>query len=89
MLLELNLPENGVEYKHHQDHFIVVTDESCCIASGGKLKVLGDKLKRKHEHNSGDSRVSITMIRTGSVSGATGPTTFLFACWTESQDWLH
>lgn len=62
MLLELNQPKNGVEYKHHQDHFIVVTDESCCIASGGKLKVLGDKLKRKHEHNSGDSRVSMTMI---------------------------
>ena len=57
----------------------MVTDESCCIASGGKLKVLGDKLKRKHEHNSGDSRVSMTMIRTGSVSGATGPTTFLLA----------
>jgi hypothetical protein len=34
MLLELNQPENCVEYKHHQDHFIVVTYDAFLVRHG-------------------------------------------------------
>ena len=59
-------------------HFILGTDESCLMASdGGKVKVFGDKGKRKHEKILADSRVSITILRTAATGGATGPTQFL------------
>ena len=41
--------------------------------------IIGDKEKKKHEAKTGDSRVSITMYRTGSTAGVTGPTAFLMS----------
>jgi hypothetical protein len=47
------------------------------LASSGECQSIGDKMKKKHEVNIGSSRVSITMLRTGSAAGETGSTTFL------------
>ena len=41
------------------------------------MKIVGDKVKKKHELTTADSRVSTTIYRVGSPSGATGPTAFL------------
>ena len=43
------------------------------------MTIIGDKAKRKHEKNLGDSRLSITLYRVGAVGGATGPTEFLLS----------
>jgi hypothetical protein len=47
------------------------------LASAGECHIIGDKMKKKREINMGSSRVSITILRTGSAAGETGPTTFL------------
>jgi hypothetical protein len=57
-------------------HFVIGGDEECLLASGGDVTVIGDKMKKKHEKQGG-SRTSITMYRTGSAAGDTGPTAFL------------
>lgn len=59
------------------DHFILGGDETCLLASDGTVRIIGDAEKRKHEKNGGNGRASITMYRTGSAAGATGPTSFL------------
>jgi hypothetical protein len=61
------------------DQFIFGGDETCLLASSGDVNIIGDKAKKKHEAKVGDSRVSITMYRLGSVAGVTGPTGFLMA----------
>ena len=61
-------------------HFIIGGDETCLMAcASGEVRVIGSTGKRKHEKKTNDSRDSITMYRTGSVVGATGPTAFLLA----------
>jgi hypothetical protein len=60
-------------------HFIIGGDETCLQASDAEAAVIGDRNKKKHEKKSADSRVSITMYRTGSIAGETGPTFFLLA----------
>ena len=59
------------------DHFVLGGDETCLLASDGTARIIGDAEKRKHEKNGGNSRASITIYRTGSAAGATGPTLFL------------
>lgn len=61
------------------DQFIFGGDETCLLASSGDVNIIGDKAKKKHEAKVGDSRVSITMYRLGSVAGVTGQTGFLMA----------
>jgi hypothetical protein len=60
-------------------HFIVGGDETCMHASAGHTYVIGSTGRKKHEKILHDSRCSITMYRTGSVAGDTGPTIFLMA----------
>jgi hypothetical protein len=43
----------------------------------GTVRVIGSVGWKKHEKKTNDSRVPITMYRTGTVAGDTGPTTFL------------
>ena len=69
----------GKTFGEVADQFIFGGDETCLIASGGDVFIIGDKAKKKHEAKTGDSRVSITMYRIGSVAGVTGPTGFLMA----------
>ena len=54
-------------------HFLANGDEECVQASDGQLKVLGDKERRKHEKNVDDSRISMTIYRTGTGGGTNGP----------------
>jgi hypothetical protein len=53
---------------------VLGADETCLLAPCGECRIIGDKMKKKHEINIGSSRVSITMHRTGSAAGETGPT---------------
>ena len=59
-------------------HFIWGLDEMCLLSDHhGTLYVVACAQKKKHEKLLQDCRVSITMVRTGSVGGTTGPTIFL------------
>ena len=65
-------------FKEVAHYFISGGDETCFMACpDGNVKVIGCSKKRKHEKRTNDSRASITMYRTGCVSGETGPTVFL------------
>jgi hypothetical protein len=61
------------------EHFVIGGDETCMMACGGKLMIVGTKERKKHEKNMLDSRVTITMYRTGTTGGSTGSTAFLMA----------
>jgi hypothetical protein len=69
--------KSGKAFEELMDHFILGGDETCLLASDGTVRIIGDTEKRKHEKNLGSPGVSITMYRTGSAAGATGPTLFL------------
>ena len=59
-------------------HFIIGLDEMCIMSDAhGGLHVIGCAQKTKHKKLLQDARVSITMVRTGTVGGMTGPTIFL------------
>ena len=58
------------------EHFFLNGDETCLIAKDGKVTIVGDAEKKKHENNTDDSRVSITAFRTGTAGGTNGPTGF-------------
>ena len=59
-------------------HFVFGLDEECIAADHyGSIKILGSCGKSKHEKILADSRLSITLVRTGSAAGFTGPTIFL------------
>ena len=61
-------------------HFITGGDETCFQAcEQGNISVIGSTGRKKHEKKTCDSRCSITLYRTGSVAGDTGPTLFLLA----------
>jgi len=58
--------------------FISGGDETCLMASDdGTVRIIGGVGRKKHETKSADSRLSISMYRTGAVAGDTGPTVFL------------
>jgi hypothetical protein len=58
-------------------HFIVGLDEMCLLSdTHGDLHVFGSADRKKHEKLLQDLRVSITVVRTGTVAGDTGPTIF-------------
>ena len=52
-------------------------EESICADHFGNIKIVGSANKKKHEKIIQDSRVSITLVRTGRADGVTGPTIFL------------
>ena len=68
----------GKPFSEVAHYFLVGGDETCLLASDGEVRIIGDKQKKKHEKRKGDSRMSITMYRTGSVAG-NGPCAFLMA----------
>jgi hypothetical protein len=70
-------PVTGKTFGELSPHFLIGGDEECLLASDGNVSVIGDKQKKKHEKRSADSRVSITLYRTGTAGGTTGPTAFL------------
>jgi hypothetical protein len=67
----------GVPFDDLMPHFVIGGDEACLMASAtGVVKVIGDKLKKKHKIIVNNSRVSMTILRTAATGGATGPTHF-------------
>ena len=54
------------------DEFIYGVDETCMVASGGAIKIMGAAGRIKHKRKNGDLRDSITLLRTGSSVGQTG-----------------
>lgn len=67
----------GKSFGELMPHFVLGGDETCFLASDGTIYIIGDIDKKKHEKNTADSRVSITIYRIGAASGDTGPTAFL------------
>jgi len=59
------------------DYFSLNLDESNFMASEGSVRIVGDKLNRKHQRNNNDSRDSVTAVRIGSAAGTEGPRIFL------------
>ena len=68
----------GKPFSEVAHYFLVGGDETCLLASDGEVRIIGDKQKKKHEKRKEDSRMSITLYRTGSVAG-NGPCAFLMA----------
>ena len=52
-------------------------EESICADHHGNVKIIGYTNKKKHNFVFKDTRVSITLVRTGIVSGVTGTTIFV------------
>ena len=51
-------------------------EESSFADHHGNVKIIGSANKKKHEKHLQDSRVSITLVSTGSDAGVTSPTIF-------------
>ena len=59
-------------------HFLIGLDEMCLMSdSHGNLQVVASADKKKQEKLLQDSRCSITVVRTGTMAGTTGPMYFL------------
>ena len=70
--------KSGKTFGEVMAHFIIGLDEMCIMSDAhGTLHVIGAAEKKKHEKLLQDSRVSITIVRTGTCAGTTGPTIFL------------
>jgi hypothetical protein len=70
--------QSGKTFGEVMGHFIVGLNEMCLMSdTHGDLCVFGSADKKKHEKLLQDLRVSITVVRTGTVAGDTGPTIFL------------
>jgi hypothetical protein len=59
------------------DQLMFFGDETGFTAMDNKLKIIGDKLRPKHEKKSNDSRVSVSFYRCANAAGVEGPTAFL------------
>ena len=69
---------SGKSFPLLMGHFIIGLDEMCLMSDQhGGLKIIGSADKKKHEKLLQDSRVSITIVRTGTAWGTDGPTVFL------------
>ena len=71
------LTPDGKTFGEVAHHFVAGGDETCLLASGGDVKIIGDKEKKKHQVQSANSRTSITVYRSGTAAGAHGPVGFL------------
>ena len=80
-LRETNLglcKKSGKTFGEIMSHFIIGLDEMCIMSDAhGTLRVFGAADKKKHEKLLRDTRNSITIVRTGTCAGTTGPTIFL------------
>jgi hypothetical protein len=76
-LKNTGLTTDGKTFGEVIDDYIMGGDETCFLASAGDVSIIGDKKKPKHDLPTGSDRTSITVYRTGSSAGATGPTAFL------------
>ena len=59
------------------DEFIYGANETCMMASGGMIKIMGAAGRNKQEITNGDLRDFITMLRTGSSASRTGASIFI------------
>ena len=59
------------------EHFVIGLDETCIMSKGHTMKIIGARDKSKHELRLQDGRKSITLVRTGTPGGTTGPTIFI------------
>jgi hypothetical protein len=75
--LNTGVTPDGKTFGEVMPHFVIGGDETGLQASKGDVSIIGDKAKPKHELCTSDSRLSITMYRSGSAAGANGPTGFL------------
>jgi hypothetical protein len=73
----LNLPAH--EFDEIKEHFFCNVDESSLLANNGTVKVIGTSSKSTTEKVMEDCRASITVLRTGSAGGFSGPWIFLAA----------
>jgi hypothetical protein len=68
----------GKSFGKIMPHFIIRLDEMCLMSDcHGDLCVFAASDKKKQEKLLQDCRCSITVVRTGTVAGTTGPTMFL------------
>lgn len=67
--------KSGKSFGEVMSHFVIGLDEMCIMSDAhGSLHVIGAADKKKHEKLLQDSRCSITIVRTGTCAGTTGPT---------------
>ncbi len=70
--------KSGKTFGEVMSHFIVGLDEMCIMSDfHGNAHVFGSADKKKHEKILQDSRIPITIVRTGTIAGTTGPTIFV------------
>lgn len=70
--------KSGKTFGEVMPHFLIGLDEMCLMSdSHGDLRVVASADKKKQEKLLQDSRCSITVVRTGTMAGTTGPTYFL------------
>ena len=74
-LRRMNMPQ--AEFERLAPSFQLNLDETCFLCSEGNLRVIGEKERRFHDNNMGDSRFSITVLRVGNAAGARGPIIYL------------
>ena len=71
------LNDDTAAFKDIVDYFTLNLDESNFMSCEGKVKILGNVDKRKHEKNNSDSQESITTVKIGSAAGTEGPRIYL------------
>ena len=66
----------GVAFEEVEHHFKTNSDEACFLVSllHGNVSIVGEIQKRNHEQETGNSRVLITLLESGSAAGAVGAT---------------
>ena len=70
--------KSGKTFGEVMPQFLIGLDEMCLMSdSHGDLRVVASADKMKQEKLLQDSRCSITVVRTGTMAGTTGPTYFL------------
>ena len=73
----IDLTPEGFTFGEVMPHFIIGGDEIGFQANGAEVKIVGDAHRRKHEKDTASSRVTISVYRTGSTAGSTGPSVIL------------
>jgi hypothetical protein len=76
------------EYLRHEKHFSLGLDEEGVRANLGDDKIFSRRGKKKLDRTQDDSRVSITIIRTGTAGGGKGPNQYLLS-GVRVKPWLH
>ena len=69
--------KSGKTFGEVFQHFVIGLDETCIMSDGHTMQIIGSRDKAKHELRLQDGRKSITIVRTGTAGGTTGPTIFI------------